>query len=169
MISFLHCIFLPPLSKINWPCVWVYFWVLCWVWFCSVYGFFCLQKFASLIRSNLFIFAFILFIFTLGVWPKKTLAHFISENVMLMFSSRSFVVTCLIFQSLVILSLFLYIVWNCVLISLIFFFFLASLSLSCVMWDLVPWPGIEPRAPAFHWFIHGFPNFPILIAKETVL
>ena len=79
MISFLHCIFLPPLSKINWLCVWVYFWVLCWVWFCSVYGFSCLQKFASLIRSNLFIFAFILFIFTLGVWPKKTLAHFISE------------------------------------------------------------------------------------------
>ena len=131
----------------------------------TVYGFFCLQKFASLIRSNLFISAFILFIFTLGVWPKKTLAHFISDNVMLMFSSRSFVVTCLIFQSLVILSLFLYIVWNCVLISLIFFWLHC---LSCVMWDLVPWPGIEPRAPAFHWFTRGFPNFPILIAKETV-
>ena len=37
------------------------------------------------------------------------------------------------------------------------FIYLAVLSLSCSMWDLVPWPGIEPGAPALrvwslsHW------------------
>ena len=29
------------------------------------------------------------------------------------------------------------------------FIYLASLGLSCRMWDLVPWPGIEPGLPAF--------------------
>ena len=33
-------------------------------------------------------------------------------------------------------------------IRMIFFNYLAALSLSCSMWDLVPWPGIKPEPPA---------------------
>ena len=29
-----------------------------------------------------------------------------------------------------------------------YYFYLAELGLSCSMWDLVPWPGIEPGPPA---------------------
>ena len=29
-----------------------------------------------------------------------------------------------------------------------YYFYLAELRLSCSMWDLVPWPGIEPGPPA---------------------
>ena len=32
--------------------------------------------------------------------------------------------------------------------SKIFIIYLAMLGLSCGMWDLVPWPGIEPESPA---------------------
>ena len=34
-------------------------------------------------------------------------------------------------------------------VSVFFFFFFSSSmqTLSCVVWDLVPWPGIEPRPP----------------------
>ena len=53
--------------------------------------FFALQKFVSLIRSHLFIFAFIST--ALGDWPKRTLVWFMTENVVLMTSSRSFMVS----------------------------------------------------------------------------
>ena len=53
--------------------------------------FFALQKFVSLIRSHLFIFVFIST--ALGEWPKKTLVWYMSENVVLMISSRSFMVS----------------------------------------------------------------------------
>ena len=59
---------------------------------------FALQKLISLIRSHLFIFAFISF--ALGEWPKTMLLWFMSENVLPMFSSRSFMVSCLIVKSL---------------------------------------------------------------------
>ena len=59
---------------------------------------FALQKLLSWIRSHLFIFTFISI--ALKDWPKKTLVQFISENVLPMFSSRSFMVSCLIFKSL---------------------------------------------------------------------
>ena len=36
----------------------------------------------------------------LGERPKKTLVQFMSENVLPMFSSRSFMVSCLVFKSL---------------------------------------------------------------------
>ena len=50
---------------------------------------FAVQKILSLIRSHLFIFAFISF--ALGDWSKKTLLRFISENALPVFSSRSFI------------------------------------------------------------------------------
>ena len=58
---------------------------------------FAVQKFQSLIRSHI-IFAFISI--ALGDWPKKTLVWFTSENVLLMFSSTSFMMLCLLFKSL---------------------------------------------------------------------
>ena len=54
---------------------------------------FAVQKLICLIRSHLFIFAFIST--ALGEWSKKTLIWFMSENVLLMFFSRSFMVSCL--------------------------------------------------------------------------
>ena len=60
--------------------------------------FFGMRKFLNLIRFHLLIFAFISF--ALGDWFKKILLCFISENVLPMFSFRSFMVSCLIFRSL---------------------------------------------------------------------
>ena len=79
---------------------------------------FAVQKLVSLIRSNLFIFVFISI--ALGYWPKKTLVRFMSENVLHMFSSRSFMVSCLIFKSLSHFEFILCMVWGCVLTSLIY-------------------------------------------------
>ena len=57
-----------------------------------------MQKIVSLIRFHLFIFAFISF--ALGEWPKKILLRFMSETVLPMFSSTSFMVSCLMFKFL---------------------------------------------------------------------
>ena len=70
------------------------------------------QKFRSLNRFHLFIFAFISF--TLEDWHNKTLVQFILQNVFPELSSRSFMVSCLIFKSLSHLELiFLYVVREC--------------------------------------------------------
>ena len=57
-----------------------------------------MQKLVSLIRSHLFIFAFISI--ALEDQPKKTLVQFMSENVLPMFSSRNFMVSYIMFKSL---------------------------------------------------------------------
>ena len=49
---------------------------------------FAVQKLIGLIRSHLFNFAFISV--ALVDWPKKTLVQYVSENVLPVFSSRSF-------------------------------------------------------------------------------
>ena len=59
---------------------------------------FAMQKLLSLIRFHLFTFVFISF--ALGKWPKKTLLQLMSKNVLPIFSSRNFMVLCLIFKSL---------------------------------------------------------------------
>ena len=59
---------------------------------------FVVQKLLHLIRSHLFTSAFISF--ALENWPKKTLVWFMSENVLPVFSSRTVMVSCLIFNSL---------------------------------------------------------------------
>ena len=61
--------------------------------------FFAVQKFLSLIRSHLFIFAFVSF--ALGDRSKKILLQFMSKSVLPMFSSRSFMVSSVIFRSLI--------------------------------------------------------------------
>uniref|UniRef100_A0A8D0XXD3 Uncharacterized protein n=1 Tax=Sus scrofa TaxID=9823 RepID=A0A8D0XXD3_PIG len=58
---------------------------------------FAMQKLVSLIRSHLFIFAFISV--ALGDWPEKISVRLMSESVVPMFSSRSSMVSCLIFKS----------------------------------------------------------------------
>ena len=78
---------------------------------------FAVQKLVSLIRSHLFTFVFIYI--SLGDWPKKLLVRFMSENILPILSSRSFMVSCLMFKSLI-HSLFLCMVWGCVLTSLIY-------------------------------------------------
>ena len=72
---------------------------------CSIGGLFlslmvssALQELLSLIRAHVFIFAFISF--ALGDWAKKILLWLRSKNVLLMFFSRSFMVSCLTFRSL---------------------------------------------------------------------
>ena len=45
------------------------------------------------------------------------------------------------------------------------FIYLAVLGLSCSMWDLVPWPGMEPKPPALgaqslsYWTTREVPDF----------
>ena len=60
---------------------------------------FAVQKLLSLIRSHLFIFVFI--VITLGGGSEKMLLLFISESVWPLFSSKSFIVSGLIFRSLI--------------------------------------------------------------------
>ena len=60
---------------------------------------FVVQKLLILIRSNLFIFAFISNI--LGGGSYRILLWFMSESVMLMLSSRSLIISCLTFWSLI--------------------------------------------------------------------
>ena len=74
------------------------------IYFCPVgclFAFFmvslAVQQLVSLIRSHLFI--FVLIFIAWGDWPKKTLVWFMSENVLLIFSS-SFMVSCLMCKSL---------------------------------------------------------------------
>ena len=61
------------------------------------YGFLCCANLVSLIRPHLFIFVISI---ALGDWFKKTLVRFMSENVLPMTFSRSFMVSCLTFKSL---------------------------------------------------------------------
>ena len=67
--------------------------------FCFVYGFLCCAKLLSLIRSHLFIFVFISI--TLEDGSEKILLRFMSESVLPLFSSRSFIVSGLTFRSLI--------------------------------------------------------------------
>ena len=59
---------------------------------------FAVQQLVSLIRSHWFIFAFISV--ALGVWPEKIFVRLVSQDVSPVFSSRSLMVSCLIFKSL---------------------------------------------------------------------
>ena len=58
---------------------------------------FAVQKLINWIRFHLFTFAFISF--ALENWPKKTLLWSLSKNVLCMFSSKAFTVSCLILRS----------------------------------------------------------------------
>ena len=64
-----------------------------------VYGSLCYAK-AFKFNKVTFIYFCFFFPIALGDWPRKTLVWFMSENVLPMFSSRSFMLSCLIFKSL---------------------------------------------------------------------
>ena len=94
LLSYVSCLYIleiKPLSVASYPDIFSQS-VLS---FHFVYSFLCCTKLISLIRSHLFIFAFISI--ALGDWPKKTLINFMSENVLVMFSYMSFMVPHLIF------------------------------------------------------------------------
>ena len=76
---------------------------------------FTLQELLSLISSHLFIFYFI--VITLGGGSEKILLSFMSESVLPIFSSKSFIVPGFMFRSLTVLNLFLCIVLGSVLVS----------------------------------------------------
>ena len=139
---------------------------------------FAVQKLLSLSRSHLFIFAFIFF--TLGDWSKKYSAIYVKESSILFFSGS------LIVSSLMFLSLILLLWWETMKISSkdtqfsfylkIFsinclFIYTTALDLSCSMWDLFPWPGIEPGPPALgdwslsHWTTMGSPQDTTFLKK----
>ena len=75
------------------------------------------QKLVNSVRSYMLIFAFISIY--LGEWPKKILVWFMSENVLSMLTSRSYMMSCLNFKSSAVLSFFLHVVQGYVLTSLI--------------------------------------------------
>ena len=79
---------------------------------------FAMQKLVRVIRSHFFI--FVLISIPLGDWPKKTLVQFMSQNVLPMLSSRSFMVSCLMFKSLRHFEFIFVLLWVCVLTSLIY-------------------------------------------------
>ena len=87
-------------------------------WFCWCFPLLC-KSFLSLIRSHFFIFGFMSF--ALRDWSKKILLQFMSENGFSMSSSKSFMLTCLkVFKHFEFFLFFLYIVWESILISLIY-------------------------------------------------
>ena len=112
----------PLLPIFKSSCLWVFFYVelyelLC-IWILTLYRSYCLQishsvgclfilsvvsfavqKLLSLIRSHLFIFAFISF--TLGDGSRKIFLRFTSKSVLPMFSSKSYIASDLTSRSLI--------------------------------------------------------------------
>ena len=79
---------------------------------------FTMKKILRLIKSHLFFFAFISL--SWGDRSKKILLIFMSKTVIPMVSSRSFTIFHLTFRSLIHLSLFFYMVWENVLLSVVY-------------------------------------------------
>ena len=71
---------------------------------------FAVKKLVSLIMSNLFSFAFISV--ALGGQPKEMLLLFMSENILPVFPSRSLMMSCLLFMSLIHFELIFCMVWE---------------------------------------------------------
>ena len=76
-----------------------------------------------------FIFVFISIGF--GDWPKKSFVELMSENVLPVFSSRIFMVSCIRFKSLSHLEFIFVHVWGCVLVSLIYMHLSSFPSITC--------------------------------------
>ena len=93
-INYLYILEIKPLSVASFEtifshsisCLFVFFLVS-----------FAVQNLVSLMRSHWLIFAFISV--ALGDWPEKTLVTLMLENALPVFSSRSLMVSCLVFRS----------------------------------------------------------------------
>ena len=94
ILCFLHCLFVFSQSI---DCLLVLFMVS-----------FAVQNLVSLIRSHLFTFAFIFI--TFREWPKKTWVQFMSENVLPMFCSTNFMVSCLMFNQMIPFYIFYFLI-----------------------------------------------------------
>ena len=112
------------------------FLLVCMLSFPFVYGFLCSEKLRSLIRSHLFIFAFISIV--LRDWPKKTLIQFTSENVLPVFSSRSFMVSWPIFYFFKPFWVYFCVWCECVLTSVICMLLSNFPSTACWRYCLFP-------------------------------
>ena len=99
----LHCLQILSTSLYITFCLWFFF-------------FFAVQKLLSFIRFHMFIFAFISI--ALGDWPEKALLQSISDIVLPMSSSRSFLVSCLLFKFFH--FEFVYAVWKSIITSLLY-------------------------------------------------
>ena len=99
---------------------------------------FAVQKILSLIKSHLFIFAFISF--DLGNRSRKMLLQFMSKRVLLMFSSRSFMVSGLTFRSLILSEFFFFNIY-------LFIWLLPLLVVACGIY--FPDQGSNPGP--LHW------------------
>ena len=114
MFSCMSCLYMwdiNPFSVISFPNIFSHS-VGCL--FVLLMVFFAVQKLLSLIRSHLFMFAFISF--SLEDRSKKILLWFMSKSVLPMFSSWSFMVYGLILRSLIHFELILFMVLENVLI-----------------------------------------------------
>ena len=98
VLSYMICLYTLEIKPLLDASFYKYFPPVCKLSFILFMVSFVVQKFLSLIRSHLFIFVFISF--ALEDWSKQILLHFMSENVLPMFSSKIFTVSCLIFRSL---------------------------------------------------------------------
>ena len=115
LLSYMHCFYILEikiLSVVSFTTIFSHS-VDCLFVFLMV--FFAMQRLVSLSPFCLFVFISI----ALGDWPKKIFLWLMAENILLMLFS-SFIVSCLMFKSLSHLSLFLYVVWGYVLVSLIY-------------------------------------------------
>ena len=164
--------FLLLLSCIFWrlgPCLlhhWQRFFShsLCCLLFFFFIGFLCCAKPLSLIRSHWFI---CLYWHYSRRWIKQDVAWFMLKSILLMFSSRSFIVPGLFFRSLMHLSLFLYMMLDSVLLS---FFYMWLFSFP----NTIYWRGtiyffhclVCPPLSQIHWY---FLNIWLLFALTHFL
>ena len=129
LLSYISCLYtleIKPLSVASFETIFSHS-LACLFFFLMVS--FVVQKLVSLIRFHWFIFAFISV--ALGDWPKKTFVRLMSENVLPMFSSRSLMVSCLMFKSLSHFQSIFVMVWGCVLVSLIYMHLSSFISTTC--------------------------------------
>ena len=92
----MSCLYILEIKPL--PYVYKYFLPFHTLYFHILRVFFAMQKLVHLIRSHLFSFGFISF--ALGDGYKKALVWFLLENVLVMFSSRTFMVSWLMFKYL---------------------------------------------------------------------
>ena len=130
---------------------------------------FTVQKLLSLIRSHLFIFAFVSI--ALGNWPKKTMVQFMSENV-LAASSRNVMVSCL--KTFWVSSC---VVWGCVKTSLIYMWLSSFPNTACWRDCIIPLHSLtsscqrltDSRCTVYFWGLYSVPLTHVCFCANATL